>query len=409
MFFRKAALAQIGGFDPQFTAAGDDVDVCWRMIDAGFSLGYCPAAFVWHFRRNTVKAYYGQQRGYGKAEAMLYLKYPDRFNSLGQVKWRGTIPSIARTFLGSGPMRARWARRSGEMQQLEAGSLNLACVLPLTAEWNLAALTLLSVAMMIGITPIPALVMIAAGPLWALYYAWRTKIEKCHDRVLSRLLVAFLAWTGPMERTYARWRYRASAKNIALDQAPRQRASVQWLRRTVRLAYWNENYTIREALLEKAGRLFAQMGHPPVAGQGWQDIDLAVTPDRWVRIELKTADEQHPGAKVKTMVATRIRLSGLARAGLGLAAGAAIAAAALGAGNAAAVMTALFFGGALCAASEAITAGRLAYRVIEQSAAELGLSPLGKPVRSRARAATVQPLPQLESTTQAEMAALRLP
>ena len=74
MVFRKAVLQQIGGFDPQFTAAGDDVDICWRALDAGFVLGFCPAAFVWHFRRNTVKAYYGQQRGYGKAEAMLYLQ-----------------------------------------------------------------------------------------------------------------------------------------------------------------------------------------------------------------------------------------------------------------------------------------------------------------------------------------------
>ena len=101
MVFRKAVLQQIGGFDPQFTAAGDDVDICWRALDAGFTLGFCPAAFVWHFRRNTVKAYYNQQRGYGKAEAMLYLKYPERFNALGQVMWHGRIPGLARTMPGA--------------------------------------------------------------------------------------------------------------------------------------------------------------------------------------------------------------------------------------------------------------------------------------------------------------------
>ena len=31
MAFRKTALQAIGGFDPQFRTAGDDVDVCWRL------------------------------------------------------------------------------------------------------------------------------------------------------------------------------------------------------------------------------------------------------------------------------------------------------------------------------------------------------------------------------------------
>jgi O-antigen biosynthesis protein len=384
MFFRKAALAQIGGFDAQFAAAGDDVDICWRMLDAGFSLGYCPAAFVWHFRRNTVKAYYGQQRGYGKAEAMLYMKYPERFNALGQVKWRGSIPSVARTFPGGETLRARWTHRGDDLQQVESGSLSLGSVLPLTAEWNLVALALIACSFAAGFTMIPAIALLAAGPLWALYYAWRVKIEPCHDGFFSRLFVALLAWTGPLERTWARWRYRASARHAALDLPARQRPSVSWLRRTVSLAYWNEQYIVREALLDKLGRLFARMGYPAVADQGWRGIDLALNPDRWVRIELKTADEEHPGAKVKTMIAARIHMSALTRTGLVFGAIAATAAAALGAAGAAMLFAALTAGGALCAVSETIAAGRLAYRVIEQCADELALTPLGKPVRGRA-------------------------
>ena len=34
MAFRREALLEIGGFDPQFRAAGDDVDVCWRLAGA---------------------------------------------------------------------------------------------------------------------------------------------------------------------------------------------------------------------------------------------------------------------------------------------------------------------------------------------------------------------------------------
>ncbi len=46
---------------------------------------------MWHYRRNTVKAYLKQQRGYGEAEALLKYKHPDHFNTLGASHWRGKI------------------------------------------------------------------------------------------------------------------------------------------------------------------------------------------------------------------------------------------------------------------------------------------------------------------------------
>ncbi len=125
MLFSKAALAKIGGFDPQFTSAGDDVDICWRLLDAGFKLGFSPAAFVWHFRRNTVQAYYGQQRGYGRAEAMLYPRYPERFNVIGQIAWRGTIPGLARTIPGGSRKRVMWRPATAGAQTLFDPGLTL--------------------------------------------------------------------------------------------------------------------------------------------------------------------------------------------------------------------------------------------------------------------------------------------
>ena len=91
MAFRADVLRDLGGFDAQYRAAGDDVDLCWRLQDAGHSIGFSPAAQVWHFRRNTIRDYFKQQRGYGKAEAMVYFKHPERFNLLGQAKWLGRI------------------------------------------------------------------------------------------------------------------------------------------------------------------------------------------------------------------------------------------------------------------------------------------------------------------------------
>jgi GT2 family glycosyltransferase len=69
MAFRREALTDIGGFDPRYDAAGDDVDVCWRIRERGRTLGFSPAAMVWHHRRDSFRAFWRQQRGYGRAEA----------------------------------------------------------------------------------------------------------------------------------------------------------------------------------------------------------------------------------------------------------------------------------------------------------------------------------------------------
>ena len=87
---RKSAFDQIAGFDPLFHTAGDDVDFCWRLRDAGHTLGFCGASFVWHHRRATPWRYLKQQMGYGCAEALLYKKHPTRF-SRGGIRWEGCV------------------------------------------------------------------------------------------------------------------------------------------------------------------------------------------------------------------------------------------------------------------------------------------------------------------------------
>ncbi|MCW1913383.1 glycosyltransferase [Luteolibacter sp. GHJ8] len=96
---RRTAYFDIGGFDPQFKTAGDDVDFCWRLRDKGYRLGFAPTAFVWHHRRPALRGYLRQQIGYGKAEALLIAKHPRRFTSNGDAKWEGFVYS-------GGPVRA---------------------------------------------------------------------------------------------------------------------------------------------------------------------------------------------------------------------------------------------------------------------------------------------------------------
>jgi O-antigen biosynthesis protein len=91
MAVRRQVLTEIGGFDPVYTAAGDDVDVCWRLLDRGARIGFAPAAQVWHHRRATIRAFLRQQAGYGRAEALLAARHRHRFNHLGQARWSGFV------------------------------------------------------------------------------------------------------------------------------------------------------------------------------------------------------------------------------------------------------------------------------------------------------------------------------
>ena len=95
---RKSAFEDIGGFDPQFHTAGDDVDFCWRLRAAGYRLGFAPGAFVWHWRRPSIRGFLRQQIGYGNAERLLIVKHPDKFSKHGGAKWQGFV-------YGGGPVR----------------------------------------------------------------------------------------------------------------------------------------------------------------------------------------------------------------------------------------------------------------------------------------------------------------
>jgi O-antigen biosynthesis protein len=142
MAFRREWLEAIGGFDPQFRVAGDDVDVCWRLQERGGTLGFHPAAVVWHHRRASLRQFLRQQRAYGRAEAMLERKWPEKYNAAGHLTWtgrlygRGLLAGLQRSRIyygvwGTAPFQQRRAREPGSLLML-AG----------TPEWYLVVLAL---------------------------------------------------------------------------------------------------------------------------------------------------------------------------------------------------------------------------------------------------------------------------
>lgn len=145
MAFRRSALAEVGGFDPQFRVAGDDVDLCWRFNAHDFKIGFSPAALVWHHRRSSIRGYLRQQRGYGKAEALLERKWPQKYNRARHVAWGGRV-------YGNGLTRElatgrRWrvyygSQGSGLFQSLYQPASSGLRTLLLMPEWYLVIVAL---------------------------------------------------------------------------------------------------------------------------------------------------------------------------------------------------------------------------------------------------------------------------
>ena len=216
MAFRKSCLEAIGGFDPQFRTAGDDVDVCWRLQERGWTLGFHPAAMVWHHRRNSLRTYWRQQIGYGRAEAMLERKWPEKYNGLGHVRWAGRIYGDGLTYT-LGWRRPRvyhgvWG--VAPFQSLYQPSSSLLGSLPQMPEWHLmtaslAGIAALSVAWRPFTLAVPLLVAAIVPPVaQAWLSALRARFPDRPDgwvaRLRRRLLTAALHLVQPLARLRGR-------------------------------------------------------------------------------------------------------------------------------------------------------------------------------------------------------------
>jgi GT2 family glycosyltransferase len=76
MALTRAAFDAVGGFDERFEY-GSDVDMSWRLIDAGYRVRYLPSAVIAHdfgTHQRQLRRWYV----YGQARARLYRTHPDR-------------------------------------------------------------------------------------------------------------------------------------------------------------------------------------------------------------------------------------------------------------------------------------------------------------------------------------------
>lgn len=74
---RRSALLDAGGFD-ETLASGEDVDLCWRLIESGSRLRYEPIALVAHEHRTRLRDWLGRKAFYGTSAAPLSVRHPDK-------------------------------------------------------------------------------------------------------------------------------------------------------------------------------------------------------------------------------------------------------------------------------------------------------------------------------------------
>jgi mycofactocin glycosyltransferase len=65
----------VGGLD-ETLQVGEDVDLCWRMMQAGHHLFYIPRGAVLHKHRNHLLSGFRRRFDYGTSEAVLYRRFP---------------------------------------------------------------------------------------------------------------------------------------------------------------------------------------------------------------------------------------------------------------------------------------------------------------------------------------------
>ncbi|MEJ2007472.1 MAG: glycosyltransferase [Acidobacteriota bacterium] len=301
MAFYRSCLQAIGGFDPQFRTAGDDVDVCWRLQERGWKLGFSPGAVVWHHRRNSVWAYWKQQKGYGKAEAQLEKKWPEKYNAAGHVTWAG------RVYANGHPRVLGWASRifhgvwgTAPFQILYQPAPSTIQSLALMPEWYLVILTLAALSTIGTVWPplliaLPLFACGVAAPLAQALLAARRASFTCTPgsyfaRLKLRGLTALLHLLQPLARLYGRLRW-----GLTPWRQPGQRGSV--LPRPQRFVVWSEQWKPPEERLKATEAAIHEHGVVASRGGNYDRWDLEVRGGALGAARLLMAIEEHGAGK----------------------------------------------------------------------------------------------------------------
>ena len=303
MAFWRKVLDEVGGFDEVYTAAGDDVDVCWKVLDRDWEIAFHPAALVWHHRRGSAKAYLKQQRGYGRSEALVASRHPDRFTPLGTARWRGRIyDSFAPSLLRQRVYRGAYGAAAYQSVYGGGGhALDIAHQLGVPLAVLSLPLALLAPLVPV-IAVVPALGLLLLATLFGIDVAQTRPPRGLGRRALAfRCGVAYLHVAQPVVRTRARWREERLSRRSAPAYASLP-GPVQRLRGGVLLV--PEDRPRAQLAADLVGDL-RRAGFPVAVPSGWEDHDATLVGSWLVLGQLVTSS--HPVGCVQLRVRRRLR------------------------------------------------------------------------------------------------------
>jgi GT2 family glycosyltransferase len=312
MAFRREALAAIDGFDPRYRTAGDDVDLCWRLQERGGRIGFHAGAMDWHHRRNSLVMYWRQQKGYGKAEALLEEKWPERYNAVGHLAWTGRLYGRGFTLpIPSGRSRVYsgvWG--SAAYQSLYQPAPVTLLQLPLMPEWGfvvaaLGVLSLLGLSWPTLLWAIPLFVLATAAPVAQAALA----ASRAHfpvpaatpgERLRRWLLTFYLHLIQPLGRLIGRIRHGLTPW--------RRRAALAKLSIAPRAMIWSETWKAPEAWVADLEAALRGEGAIVTRGGDCEQWDLAVRGGLFGGLRCLLAVEEHGGGKQLVRLGARMRV-----------------------------------------------------------------------------------------------------
>lgn len=344
MAFRRDALVSIGGFNPVYLRAGDDVDVCWRLQAKGLTIGFAPAALVWHHHRASVKAYWRQQAGYGEGETWLDAHHPEKFVR-GQMLWRGRIYSplpFVRALSGRRVNTGVWG--TAAFPSVYNTDVHAFTFLPHSPAWMVGS-TVLLVAGLLGLLTRPgeaATMLLATGLV-----GWATTVGRCvafaaasdlsglpalgtHSMARSRLhyraLIAWLHLIQPVARVFGRVRGLLSPPDV---EASAHVTTLPWaapspsvwstaaaarlqVGGTAEWTFWSDAWIAHSTVLTAlvAALRASRPARRVDIDDGWHtDRDLSISVGRWGWLHVRALVEEHAEGRCLCRVAARLQPS----------------------------------------------------------------------------------------------------